>query len=246
MPLIGQLQAPSTRGCSVGGRNWSGRDPARTSPSKSVGASAAGSSNATPAGRSGSRTSRSTGSTNKPSGPGSSGRGCFTASRLARTLALRRAKLASLLAVQDRDQHLPTRDRAAAQAGAPDRLRLRSRPARRPRRPGERSRLARALPGHGPRARGPGRPRRPLRVARSSRARLHRGTSTPARTPAGRAHPPRRPRLLSPRDRRILGATPVSVDSALTLRDDQIEEITAFVTPETFRRFGLPESVAGS
>jgi hypothetical protein len=31
----------------------------------------------------------------------------------------------------------------------------------------------------------------------------------------------------------------------LTLRDDQIEEITAFVTPETFRRFGLPESVAG-
>jgi RNA polymerase sigma-70 factor, ECF subfamily len=32
----------------------------------------------------------------------------------------------------------------------------------------------------------------------------------------------------------------------LTLRDDQIEEITAFITPETFRRFGLPESVAGS
>jgi RNA polymerase sigma-70 factor, ECF subfamily len=32
----------------------------------------------------------------------------------------------------------------------------------------------------------------------------------------------------------------------LTLRNDQIEEITAFVAPEAFRRFGLPESVAGS
>jgi RNA polymerase sigma-70 factor (ECF subfamily) len=31
----------------------------------------------------------------------------------------------------------------------------------------------------------------------------------------------------------------------LTLRGSQIEEITAFVTPETFQRFGLPESIAG-
>ena len=30
----------------------------------------------------------------------------------------------------------------------------------------------------------------------------------------------------------------------LTLREGQIEEITAFVAPETFQRFGLPESVA--
>jgi RNA polymerase sigma-70 factor (ECF subfamily) len=30
----------------------------------------------------------------------------------------------------------------------------------------------------------------------------------------------------------------------LTLRESQIEEITAFVTPETFLRFGLPESIA--
>ena len=31
----------------------------------------------------------------------------------------------------------------------------------------------------------------------------------------------------------------------LTLGEGQIEEITAFVTPETFQRFGLPESIAG-
>jgi RNA polymerase sigma-70 factor (ECF subfamily) len=31
----------------------------------------------------------------------------------------------------------------------------------------------------------------------------------------------------------------------LTLREGQIEEITAFVTPETLQRFGLPESIAG-
>jgi RNA polymerase sigma-70 factor (ECF subfamily) len=31
----------------------------------------------------------------------------------------------------------------------------------------------------------------------------------------------------------------------LTLREGQIEEITAFVTPETFQRFGLPDSIAG-
>ena len=31
----------------------------------------------------------------------------------------------------------------------------------------------------------------------------------------------------------------------LTLREGQIEEITAFVTPEAFQRFGLPESIAG-
>ncbi len=30
----------------------------------------------------------------------------------------------------------------------------------------------------------------------------------------------------------------------LTLREGQIEEITAFVSPETFQRFGLPESIA--
>jgi hypothetical protein len=30
-----------------------------------------------------------------------------------------------------------------------------------------------------------------------------------------------------------------------TLRKGQIEEITAFVTLETFQRFGLPESIAG-
>jgi RNA polymerase sigma-70 factor (ECF subfamily) len=30
----------------------------------------------------------------------------------------------------------------------------------------------------------------------------------------------------------------------LTLRERRIEEITAFITPETFRRFGLPESIA--
>jgi RNA polymerase sigma-70 factor, ECF subfamily len=31
----------------------------------------------------------------------------------------------------------------------------------------------------------------------------------------------------------------------LTVRESKIEEITAFVTPETFQRFGLPESIAG-
>jgi RNA polymerase sigma-70 factor (ECF subfamily) len=31
----------------------------------------------------------------------------------------------------------------------------------------------------------------------------------------------------------------------LTLRENRIEEITAFLTPATFQRFGLPESVAG-
>ena len=31
----------------------------------------------------------------------------------------------------------------------------------------------------------------------------------------------------------------------LTLRERRIEEITAFVTPEAFQRFGLPESIAG-
>jgi hypothetical protein len=37
-------------------------------------------------------------------------------------------------------------------------------------------------------------------------------------------------------------ARPAAKPSILTLRDDQIDEITAFVTPETFQRFGLAES----
>jgi hypothetical protein len=31
----------------------------------------------------------------------------------------------------------------------------------------------------------------------------------------------------------------------LTLHEEQIQEITAFVSPDTFQRFGLPMSVAG-
>ena len=30
----------------------------------------------------------------------------------------------------------------------------------------------------------------------------------------------------------------------LAFREGQIAEITAFITPETFQRFGLPESIA--
>src|SRR5262249_42661048 len=64
------------------------------------------------------------------------------ASGLAEPCPVRRAKLASLLAVPDRDQRLPARDRATAQEGAADGLRSCSRSARRTRGPGERPRLA--------------------------------------------------------------------------------------------------------
>jgi hypothetical protein len=51
-------------------------------------------------------------------------------------------KLASLLAVPDRDQRLPARDRATAKAGAADGLRTGGRSAQRTGGPGERPRLA--------------------------------------------------------------------------------------------------------
>ena len=53
------------------------------------------------------------------------------AARLARPAAVRGPQLAAHVALHDRDQRLPEGDRAAAQAGAPDRLRPGRRPARR-------------------------------------------------------------------------------------------------------------------
>ena len=56
------------------------------------------------------------------------------AARLARAGRVRGPQLAAVLAVHDRDQHLPERDRAAPEARAPGRLRARRRP---PSGPGE-------------------------------------------------------------------------------------------------------------
>src|SRR5439155_23089278 len=81
-------------------------------------------------------------------GPGRRGRAAGdAAARLARAAPLRGSQLAAQLAVQDRDQRLPEGDRAAAEAGASDRLRARGRPPRRPGRTGYRIGVAGALPG---------------------------------------------------------------------------------------------------
>ena len=122
---------------------------------------------------------------------------------MARAAALRGAKLAALLAVPDRDQRVPDRGRAPAQADAADR----PRPARRsPRPPGtplvestwvepypdERLGLEDGRAG----------PRGPLRAPRGRRAGLRRGAAAPAAQPARRAHPARGAGLLGPGDRR--------------------------------------------
>ena len=104
------------------------------------------------------------------------------AARLARAAAVRGPQLAARLALQDRDQRLPERDRAAAQARAADRLRAGRRPSRRPRRAARRVGVGRALPGRAAGARGRARRARgALRAARERRARVHRGAPAPAR-----------------------------------------------------------------
>ena len=69
------------------------------------------------------------------------------AARVARPRALRGAQLAAVVALHDRDEHVPQPDRAAAQARAADRLRPVDRPARRARPAAGRVGLGRALPG---------------------------------------------------------------------------------------------------
>ena len=99
----------------------------------------------------------------------------------------------------DRHQHLPGRDRAAAQAGAADRLRPGRRSPRRPRRAAGRVGVGRALPGRDARPRGRlRRARGPLRAARERRARVRRRAPAPAGQPARGADPARGARLLGP------------------------------------------------
>src|SRR6266516_4847324 len=65
---------------------------------------------------------------------------------LARAIAVRGPQLVALVAVHDRNEHLPDCDRATAQARASDRLRAGDRPPRGPRRTHRGVGVARALP----------------------------------------------------------------------------------------------------
>ena len=101
------------------------------------------------------------------------------------------------LALPDRDQCLPGRDRAAAQARASDRLRPADHPNGRSRRAARRVGVGRALPGRDAGRRGRlRRSRGSLRAARGRRARLHRGAAAPAGATARGADPSRGARLL--------------------------------------------------
>ena len=131
------------------------------------------------------------------------------AARLARAAEVRGPQLAALLALPDRHQHLPGRDRAAPEAGAADRLRPARRSARRRRRAARRVGLDRALPGRDARARGRLRGARgALRAARGGRARLHRRAAAPAGQPARGADPARGARLLRRRRSRRRSTRP--------------------------------------
>ena len=106
-------------------------------------------------------------------------------------------KLASQLAVPDRDQRLPRRNRAPSQARAADRLRTAHKSGRRARQAAVGQCVDRAVPGRNARQRGWGRDARgSLRAPRDAGARPNSCTAAPQRPPAGRAHPPRRARLL--------------------------------------------------
>ena len=69
-------------------------------------------------------------------------------------VAVRGPQRAALLALHDRDEHLPQRDRETAEACAADRLRACNRPPRPARRAARRVGLGRAVPGRDARARG--------------------------------------------------------------------------------------------
>ena len=113
---------------------------------------------------------------------------------------VRGPQLAALLALHDRDQHLPEPDRATAQARAADRLQRPSTGDVRPRAAAARVGLGRALPRRRARARGRlRRARGALRAARERRAGLRRGAPEPARQPARGADPARGAGLLGQR-----------------------------------------------
>ena len=95
---------------------------------------------------------------------------------------VRGPQLAALLALPDRDQHLPRRDRAAPEARAAGRLRPAADPHDGPGEPLVESVWVEPYPGRDARARGRlRRARGALRAARERRARVHRGAPAPAR-----------------------------------------------------------------